>query len=121
MKAPLRIVQGLHSVVDNLVMEIAAAFGMGMADERGERCVGRAFVYHGLKTAMRGRSDSRCEASEIALGGVAIGGDHSTLHFTRNESQIRGMVSAMLRISVRSSAAKGFHSLRRRAGARTGG
>ena len=37
-ESPLRIVEDLHGVVNNLVVQIAAAQGMRMADERGEGC-----------------------------------------------------------------------------------
>ena len=45
------IVEGLHGVVDDLVVEVAAVEGVGVADERGKGSVGSAFVQKGFKTA----------------------------------------------------------------------
>ena len=39
-EAPFRIVERLHGVIDNLVVQVAAASGMGMADQRGKRRIG---------------------------------------------------------------------------------
>lgn len=50
-ESPGGIVEGLHGVVDNFVVEVAAVKGMGMADERGKGSVGCAFVQKGFKTA----------------------------------------------------------------------
>ena len=40
-------------MVDNLVVEIAAEHGMGMADERGKRCIRRSRVQNRLQAAGR--------------------------------------------------------------------
>ena len=50
-KAPLRIVEGLHGVVNNFVVQIATVEGVRVADERGKRSVGSAFVQQGFETA----------------------------------------------------------------------
>ncbi len=66
------IVEGLHGVVHNLVVEIAAEQGMGMADERGKRRIGRAFSSKPPPTGRRGplkrdaANRSCCEAAELA-------------------------------------------------------
>jgi hypothetical protein len=50
-ESPRGIVEGLHGVVDDLVVEIAAVEGVRVADERGKRSVGSAFVQQGFETA----------------------------------------------------------------------
>ena len=59
-ESPGRIVEGLHGVVDDLVVQGAAAQGVGMADERGKGSVGSAFVQKRFKTAGGTGQDPVC-------------------------------------------------------------
>ena len=81
------IVEGLHGVVDDLVVQGAAAEGMGMADERGKGSIGSALVREGLRAGRRGRPDPRCAVPGFPDDGpgwaVCESGAHSTPHSTR--------------------------------------
>jgi len=50
-KPPRGIVQHLHGVVDNFVVQVAAAEGMGMADQRGKASLRRTLVQDGFQLA----------------------------------------------------------------------
>ena len=94
-ETPLRIVDGLHGVVDDLVVEIAAAEGMRMADESGKGRVGSAFINQGFidqrfepagwarqtETALIPASFRGILRTLFRLGGCNCGA-HSTLHST---------------------------------------
>ncbi len=66
-QAPSRIVEDLHGVVHNLVVEIAAEHGMGMADERGERSIGRSRIQNRLQTAGRTVERDAANCARAAL------------------------------------------------------
>ncbi len=50
-ETPMRCVEDLHGVVDDLVVKVAAAERMRMADQRGKGSAGSAFIHHRLQTA----------------------------------------------------------------------
>ena len=83
---PGGIVEGLHGVVDDLVVEVAAVEGVGVADERGKGSVGSAFVQKGFKTAGGAGQIQTAQYRDFLtlarLGGCESGA-HSTPHSTR--------------------------------------
>ena len=50
-KPPCRLVESLHRGVNHFVVHGAAEEGVGMADQRGKRCVGIAFIQKGFEAA----------------------------------------------------------------------
>ncbi len=115
-QAPIGIVEDLHGVVHNFVVKIAAEDGMGMADERGKRRIGRSQVQNRLQAA--GRTIER-DAANCAPGAFAADvhlnlvwgrcGVHATPHFT-----LRGAKC------LQASSDGALHRLRRREGESSG-
>ena len=50
-QAPIGIIKGLHGMVNNLVVQIAAVKRMRVADEGGERRIGCTLIQHRFKPA----------------------------------------------------------------------
>ena len=84
-QSELRRVEHLHGVVHDLVVHGAAALGMGMADQRGERRSGQSLVQNRLEPPGRtGKSRLRSAGFRFLSRANERGcGDHSTLHSTR--------------------------------------
>ena len=59
-ESPVRIVEDLHGMVDNLVVQVAAVERVGVADERGKRRIGRALDSKPLQAGRRDRPNPVC-------------------------------------------------------------